>query len=194
MTWFAVSDWKTRGWRASATCAHEVTPNWLPNWPCGPKNHLRAEEAITPSVARSYGLWVMKSQFTSPAAVRSIWPLLFLSCQAMTRMRWLRVAESTVTDIVPVDGIAWLMIVLLWAIEAPFTAVKNTALLLLSVVSPLLSWLTSQKLNVPSDARDTLPEAMIRKVSVPVSVVLMVSVCCPDPGTVVETSMSTLAG
>src|SRR5438445_13317634 len=94
--------------------------SWAPNWPFAPSQNLRPEMAITPSVVESYG--VKLSQLTSPVPVRSIWALLFLSCHAMSRVRVFLTEESTVTVMVPFDGIAWLMTTLLAEIDVPLTA------------------------------------------------------------------------
>ena len=112
------------------------------------------------------------SQLTSPAAVRSTCALLFLSCHATSRARVLRCDESTVTVIVPFDGIGWLMTTLLFEIEAPLIAVITAVEL--PIPSAFLSWFVSQNPNVPSELRVTLPEVIVARVRVPVRVVLIV--------------------
>src|SRR2546428_12615347 len=126
--------------------------SWAPNWPFAPSQNLRPEMAITPSVVESYG--VKLSQLTSPAAVRSTWALLFLSCHAMSRVRVLRVDESTVTVIVPFDGIGWLMTTLLFEIDVPLMAVITE--FAAPTPSALFAWPVSQKPKVPSELRTEL--------------------------------------
>ena len=104
--------------------------------------------------------------------VRSICEFWFLSCHATRRARWFLVAESIVTVIVPLDGIAWLMRTVLGGTDVPLNPVMRTPLA--PTPSAFLSWFLSQKLYVPSEFWTMLLDSIVAKLSVPVRLVVTV--------------------
>src|SRR5437660_3727878 len=128
----------------------------------------------------------------SPAPVRSICPSPLLSCHPTTRTRWLRVAESIVTVIVPFVGIGMKRTTFAGVMKTPLIWVMTVEIV--PTPSALWSALKSQNEYELSEFKTMLPELITANASVPVRPFSWkVYVCCPLPGTAKLTVLSSFA-